>query len=161
MNAALTDSPTDGLRQNSAGAAMYLGCVLNHPHMCLFADKNGQLSSRGQLGCFERGHGHFSDNSSVSSTVGGHLERTGLLGLFLYAIRFVLRYGLSDFARREDEECLTAFNEPEHQRVGRRVAASFPPLTVLLRKLVFNAYDDISGGFDHEQDALEWRVAPS
>jgi hypothetical protein len=39
VNAVLTDSTTDGLRQNSANAAMDLGCVLNHPHsMCLFAD---------------------------------------------------------------------------------------------------------------------------
>jgi hypothetical protein len=39
VRAALTDIPTYGLRQHSAGAAMYLGCVLIQVHMCLFDDK--------------------------------------------------------------------------------------------------------------------------
>ena len=83
--AALTDSPTDEVRQNSAGAAMYLACDLNHLHTCLFDDKRNRrmvnyLSLVVNLVAFNSSLDFSMKNSSVSSNEGGGtLEHTGTL----------------------------------------------------------------------------------
>lgn len=138
--AVMASRSLDGLQISSAGAALYLGCILNQVHTCLFDDKRERrmvnfpllvklVVSDSVVDAATRSASATKNESLVGD------ETNSTVGVF-DAIRFVLRHGLSDFVRRAVEEYRNESNEPERQRVGRSVASSFPPLISFIRKLV-------------------------
>ena len=154
----LSERPSNDTTMSSAGAAMYLGCLLNILHVGLFDDKRERRMVNFPL---------------LVNLVAASSE--GTLGLF-DAFRFVFKHGLSDFSKRALTDCdsLHGSREPTHQRVDRSVAASFPPLLSLLRKLVATPlssspaasamgrmkWKDVSRLLDREEIGLKWTCDP-
>jgi E3 ubiquitin-protein ligase HUWE1 len=113
-----------------SGAAMYYACILKHLQACLFEDRRERRMVNLPLLV-----SLFSDDpntSSVSSSA-AHLK-IDVLG----ACSFVFAEGFKDLFRRsrfKSKSDKSAGTYPL-QRVGKSVAASFPPLYSFLRRLV-------------------------
>jgi E3 ubiquitin-protein ligase HUWE1 len=110
------------LEIGSGGIAMYLSCIVNHIYACLFEDRRERRAINFPLlvnliaSC---------DSSATSDDT--------QLNMF-DAIRLVLDHGFSDFASKR--KVIEENSSGEQRLVSRSVAASFPPVVTLLRKLI-------------------------
>jgi E3 ubiquitin-protein ligase HUWE1 len=109
---------------SAAGTAMYLGCLLNHIYVCLFEDRRERRIVNFPLLVY-----------LIASRTTQVLNSATALNMF-DSIRYVLDYGLTDFAGRSQVDFQAKKDGEPRQRVSRSVAASYPPLVTLLRKLM-------------------------
>lgn len=123
-----------------AGASMYLGCVFSQLQVCLFDDKRERRMLNFPLLVYlvssDTSVAQLSRSSPISEVKLYDTDKKKSMLGFFDAIRYIFRFGLSDFVQRADDSFQNDHSEPVYQRVGRSVAASYPPLISLLRKLV-------------------------
>ncbi|GAX13555.1 E3 ubiquitin-protein ligase HUWE1 [Fistulifera solaris] len=110
------------LEISSGGVAMYFSCIVNHIYACLFEDRRERRAINFPLLV-----------NLIASCDSSTTNDDTQLSMF-DAIRFVFDHGFSDFAvkRKVIEENPSG----EKRLVSRNVAASFPPVLTLLRKLI-------------------------
>jgi E3 ubiquitin-protein ligase HUWE1 len=110
------------LEISSGGAAMYLSCIINHIYACLFEDRRERRAINFPLLV-----------NLIASCDSSATNDDSQLSMF-DAIRFVFDHGLSDFAGKR--KIIEENPLGEKRLVSRSVAASFPPVVTLLRKLI-------------------------
>jgi hypothetical protein len=111
---------------NSAGVAMYLGCLLSHLHSCLFEEKRERRMVNVPLLMVLL-------NGRQSNIEDGLKARI----TFFDAIRFIFKQSLDDFKSRSrvDPHESNAEITPR-QSLSRTTAACLPPATAVLRRLI-------------------------
>jgi E3 ubiquitin-protein ligase HUWE1 len=121
---------------NESGAAMYLGCLLSHLHSCLFEEKRERRMVNIPL-LISLSNAHESIVSARCRSENGVVEEISLFD----GVTFIFKQALADFESRalhdspETRKDATGKMKP-HQRLSRTTAASLPPATSLLRRLM-------------------------
>ena len=121
---------------NKSGAAMYLGCLLSHLHSCLFEEKRERRMVNVPL-LISLSNAHETISSARSRSENGVVEEISVFD----GVSFIFKQALADFESRalhdspETRKDAAGKMKP-HQRVSRTTAASLPPATSLLRRLM-------------------------
>jgi len=136
---------------SEAGISMYFGNMLNILHTCLYEDKRDKTQVLNVLFlCNMLLHDGvdnvlFTTDNIAKTSDDEEGEKVSPTSGFLSAIRFVIKFGLSDMAKIAKENALKDVDTKEgkdqlsnraKQRVSKAVASSFPSAISLLRKLV-------------------------
>eukprot|EP00977_Amphora_coffeiformis_P002753 scaffold521_cov167-Amphora_coffeaeformis.AAC.44 len=123
-------------RIDDAGAAMYLGFLLDSLYSCLFDEKRERriinlpllmnLTSSGKLA------GSSMESEETRAELSGKIASFG----YLDAIEYLFEHCLNDFEVRSGQDLSLISSAPPVQRVGRSVASTFSPLVRFIRRLV-------------------------
>lgn len=125
-----------GVHISRAGIAMFFGCMLNNLQACLFDDKRERkmvnlpllvslLSSDPYVCRLFQGNESLANFDSSDS-------KMGVFGACCY----ISKEGLCDLQTRAACDGDTNDEKRPRQRLGRSVAASFPPLVTFLRRIM-------------------------
>ena len=122
-------------RIDDAGAAMYLGFVLDSFYSCLFDEKRERRIVNLPLLMNLTSGGEFDVTTPESGKAREDLSDAFHFG-YLDAIEYLFDHCLNDFEIRSSNESSLIPGAPPVQRVGRSVASTIAPLIRFIRRLV-------------------------
>lgn len=118
---------------DAAGLAMYLGCLLSHLHKCIFEEKRERRMVNVPL-LIILWNVHQSKRAQHGEGANGGSKQIS----FVDAVGFIFDQTLADFKSRalKDAGAGDKKEDRPHQRLGRTIAACFPPACTILRRLL-------------------------